>query len=509
MKLTTKIVGLQHKGITPEKIKNHIKTSFFLETEPTNNFDPYAVKCISNNEHIGYIEKIKSKEISALLNKGNKYQILVLSHDNYQISIEIEFSIEEEKRVEMTFDGLPDGGVPGIYKISFEYEKDQWCYIGQSKNINKRLSVHVNNLNNIEHHNTILQSAWIDNPASFSYKILEIAPSDLSALGIRIFLFEKEMEYIEKSKNTANRIAADLVLDDSSKVEFKYIIDHVKEKVKNQREVLVNAKSEVGQLFFDAGIMDESSGRHHKVKKTNVLTWLNKTRYSPYDFLPPINRSHSLYNALYKTITDFQKKIKENEQKKIFSEEFYKSIKRKGKYETCSLDELNYFIRIFREFKKFDIKKSEKEIFDELLPLREEVKKAVIKDETINKAFVVYKEKIIGVYLTIAPKSHLHESSLGATTKNILSGLTAFIPDISNSIAPTPLQDGKKIAKNKLSSHEVNKIKTFHSYESKLLKERHLENIHKKEIGFIKEIDGNFERELLNGVYIGLGLKLN
>ena len=71
------------------------------------------------------------------------------------------------------------------------------------------------------------------------------------------------------------------------------------------------------------------------------------------------------------------------------------------------------------------------------------------------------------------------------------------------------MQDGKKIAKNKLSSHEVNKIKTFHSYESKLLKERHLENIHKKEIGFIKEIDGNFERELLNGVYIGLGLKLN
>lgn len=79
--------------------------------------------------------------------------------------------------------------ISGIYKIF--NKKTNKCYIGQSKDIHKRISNHKYCLYKNKHLNKHLQRAWNKYGSnSFEFEILEFCTEDL--------LNKKEKEYIEK-----------------------------------------------------------------------------------------------------------------------------------------------------------------------------------------------------------------------------------------------------------------------------------------------------------------------
>lgn len=80
-------------------------------------------------------------------------------------------------------------GTSGIYKITNDRTGE--TYIGQSKNIEKRIKSHENELRQGTHHNRGLQSDWSGGD-TFTYKILEETSSDRQTLN------QKEEKYISQ-----------------------------------------------------------------------------------------------------------------------------------------------------------------------------------------------------------------------------------------------------------------------------------------------------------------------
>lgn len=76
----------------------------------------------------------------------------------------------------------------GIYKISNENGK---VYVGQSKDISRRLARHRNMLTHNKHKNTHLQNSWNKN-SNFKFEILEICPSE--DLNIREIYWIRELQ---------------------------------------------------------------------------------------------------------------------------------------------------------------------------------------------------------------------------------------------------------------------------------------------------------------------------
>lgn len=91
--------------------------------------------------------------------------------------------------------------ITGIYCITNEVNNKK--YIGQSKDIYKRWSVHKCYLNKGTHDNKHLQAAWLKyGESSFSFAILEVCLED--------YLDERECYYIEKYKTIDPKIGYNL-----------------------------------------------------------------------------------------------------------------------------------------------------------------------------------------------------------------------------------------------------------------------------------------------------------
>ena len=85
----TAIVGMRFRNL-PAKFRSAIDISKTkLSREPTNSHDKFAVKCIFNGVHFGYIARTDSEEVFNYLSTFSEYRIKQLeSGENfYKISI--------------------------------------------------------------------------------------------------------------------------------------------------------------------------------------------------------------------------------------------------------------------------------------------------------------------------------------------------------------------------------------------------------------------------------------
>lgn len=93
----------------------------------------------------------------------------------------------------------------GIYRISIQYNINigedkklvEVCYIGKSKDINKRLKTHITMLNNNTHYNKILQKAYnqplairVNNILETCNKCTELQLQNLESYYIEIYKME-------------------------------------------------------------------------------------------------------------------------------------------------------------------------------------------------------------------------------------------------------------------------------------------------------------------------------
>jgi len=98
----------------------------------------------------------------------------------------------------------------------------------------------------------------------------------------------------------------------------------------------------LGELIIRLGIIHIWKD---EIKPTNVLTWLNKTRYGYLDRTPDIDRSHILYEKLHRALKLVQREIENISIEKKIIETFPEGIKTKNsKYETIEQKSLSKFL---------------------------------------------------------------------------------------------------------------------------------------------------------------------
>jgi len=359
MKLQTRIVGLRHKNIDPKSIPLITKSKITFVQESENVHDKFAVQCLSNYFNIGYIEATKSQRVFRLLEQNTDYSVKVLAYDDFSIKIEITFNTikVDGRKIKTTAIGRD---IAGIYRILFFLGEEKYAYIGQSVDIDKRLKTHYRDLENLQHHNSIMQSAWIEDSTTFSDSILHKVPENIDGLDRQIYLFQKELYYIKVSSiPTANRVDADMVLTEDAKRQLEKLIKAVKLKLKQKRLAFNDKKDEIGQRFIDLGIIEEKRfwdgyqrgnepRRYLTVSASNVLTWINKRRRSPMDYIPPINYTHPKFNELKDQLIDIQTEIRKIESQGKFLDESLNQFTHKAKRQPIQVDDLEKFLKLLK-----------------------------------------------------------------------------------------------------------------------------------------------------------------
>lgn len=74
------LAGLYYRSSKAKKVANELESGDFLEIkrEPSNQFDPYAVKILNNGVHLGYVPMDYSEEVSSNLKKDRLYYFAVI-----------------------------------------------------------------------------------------------------------------------------------------------------------------------------------------------------------------------------------------------------------------------------------------------------------------------------------------------------------------------------------------------------------------------------------------------
>lgn len=111
----------------------------------------------------------------------------------------------------------------GIYKI--EHLPSKSIYIGQSNNLDSRISSHKLTLRKGKHSNQKLQDLWTASDESdFIFEICIIAPKALSPLELQRWLVAKERESINHHRNshfTLNKIEPEIVATKTAIKEYQ------------------------------------------------------------------------------------------------------------------------------------------------------------------------------------------------------------------------------------------------------------------------------------------------
>lgn len=109
----------------------------------------------------------------------------------------------------------------GIYSIC--HTPSLRRYIGQSREVDRRIKVHKQNFQAGNHENPELQRCWNEvGPNEFTFFIIELAPNNLSALALQRWLWEREKKHwMDAGINTFNYQIPELVETQAAIEEYK------------------------------------------------------------------------------------------------------------------------------------------------------------------------------------------------------------------------------------------------------------------------------------------------
>ena len=112
--LLTKIVGLKHRGVKPAEIYDLVGKKIRLEREPNNKFDGFAVKCLSGDRHIGYIEANQSERVTKFIQKAGGCEVEVVDG-----ALRSELFLR--RRASIDFRRRPSGYIPNLFVATERY----------------------------------------------------------------------------------------------------------------------------------------------------------------------------------------------------------------------------------------------------------------------------------------------------------------------------------------------------------------------------------------------------
>ena len=202
--INTNVVGLKHYGFSAQVI-TELQSGYKLTLyeDPMNPHDKNAVSVHVLAKHIGYISRVDAPIISAALkNKTSAISInlvdtaskIMPDNANFPVSIVIEREGEPQSSW-----SIPNGECAGIYCLQSADKKSN--YIGQSKNVNKRLKQHCRDLFLGIHANYKLQRIYFSKaPNCIEATLLEAAPTNSSVAETEAWLNDRELHWIAKYK---------------------------------------------------------------------------------------------------------------------------------------------------------------------------------------------------------------------------------------------------------------------------------------------------------------------
>lgn len=92
------IVGFKHRDVELTFIRNISGSSIQFLPEPSNKYDPNAIKCITSGHHFGYIERSRAAEIRTLIERSSNFATEVLDFNQYKMSVEVNFQIFQKEK---------------------------------------------------------------------------------------------------------------------------------------------------------------------------------------------------------------------------------------------------------------------------------------------------------------------------------------------------------------------------------------------------------------------------
>ena len=245
-------------------------------------FNLYAInykrKLLTNPIDIpfGIVEK-------QLLNDGARVNFQVISYDENESAQKVELVLQvsiDASNIEKTnnaktileaFKGTIISSV-GIYRIKLNGK----TYVGQSTDLKRRLSKHLEHLSLGTHGNRNLQSLWEEKVLEINFEILEYEKLKIAGIKLQDWLASREKIYIEldrKSEKNVNILDGEVVVTKNALNEYKKLqsdaIAHVKDarkenKVKN-KHAIEQAKVERDSLREGLKLID---GKLDNIKKS-------------------------------------------------------------------------------------------------------------------------------------------------------------------------------------------------------------------------------------------------
>ena len=216
--ISASVVGMKYYGFTPTDAMRQLRGQSSLIREPHNTHDTNAIAVTGSGKTIGHIDKRTAAILAPLLDSGATYELEIKAVVGQSISAKV-CIVQNVQSVSVP--RVCGAGTVGIYAIW----ADDVPYVGQSKDIQNRISQHWSELQRGTHLNPQLRRLWSElGPSRFSAKVLELAPPIPQSLELARWLHNRECDWIETFGGLREVINADSprpVLDDHANQELQ------------------------------------------------------------------------------------------------------------------------------------------------------------------------------------------------------------------------------------------------------------------------------------------------
>ena len=250
--MSHKEMNLQKRFITANllrKFENGIQADVYDSLELSND-DNYGIALVKNGTVVALVKDYWSAvHLECALEINSIIGCSILERNGRNLSIEVTLEPKIINKTNITADKLI-----GIYAI--ECEENRLTYVGQSNNIKRRFTEHVNNLSVGFHHNVDLQDTWIEyQNSTFNFKIIEEFPNNYKGtIEDRKWLEINEIKWIEhynKLELCLNRTKGEFIETRKTLIEKEKINSEIKRVNDLKNKINDDAIKETKKIIKD------------------------------------------------------------------------------------------------------------------------------------------------------------------------------------------------------------------------------------------------------------------
>ena len=244
--LHAKLVGMKYHKYSFD-LKTALKNPPSLLREPHNPHDNNAILVCINGISIGHVDRFSAAKLAPMLDKKVNYAIKVGTFTSTTIDLAITLSMSTSPIAPPQPSGVK---LTGIYLIC---TKDKsLVYVGQSKDVNKRIQQHWSDLRTFGHDNYYLQTIWNKTGKNaFSPFMKEKSPEGIGTGDkLQIWLDTREKYWITHYRSTG--VCINITEGGLTDTSYRHVpvrtnadmsIEEIKQIVDGQRKILNKSSS--------------------------------------------------------------------------------------------------------------------------------------------------------------------------------------------------------------------------------------------------------------------------